>query len=90
MSNSPTLRGFSGTLIATIALCKNFPPARLDLAEGRRTISSGATAPLQNNPRAFGIADQQVLGVLIVVERHLVGLAAETRFLIPAESAWAG
>src|SRR5438094_621856 len=38
-------------------------------------------------PECFvGIADQDVLRFLIVVEHHFVGLAAEARLLVSAES----
>src|SRR5262245_32731137 len=36
--------------------------------------------------RAFAVADQHVLGLLVVVEHHLVGLAADARLLVAAES----
>src|SRR3954469_18822429 len=31
------------------------------------------------------VADQQVLGLLVVIQHHLVGLAADTRLLVTAE-----
>src|SRR5258708_27155375 len=33
----------------------------------------------------LAVADQQVLGLLVVVQHHLVGLAADARFLVAAE-----
>ena len=56
-----------------------------------------AARPIQspNEPRCRGflkeahglraIAHKQVLGLLIVIENHLVGFAAETRLLVTAE-----
>src|SRR6266700_2684312 len=43
--------------------------------------------PVSEQPQCLiGIANQKVLCFLIVIEHHFVGLAAEARFLVSAES----
>src|SRR6266536_1625129 len=41
--------------------------------------------PLEEAELLRAVADQEVLGLLIVIEHHLVGLAADTRLLIAPE-----
>src|ERR1700681_3391826 len=44
------------------------------------------TGPCSEEPlRLIAVGDEQVLGLLVVVEHHLVVLAAESRLLVAAE-----
>ena len=40
---------------------------------------------LEEAQRLLGVAHQQVLGLLVVVEHHLVGLTADTGLLVATE-----
>src|SRR6476646_6010562 len=44
-----------------------------------------AQFPLEEALGLVAVADEQVLGLLVVVEHHLVVLAADTRLLVSAE-----
>jgi len=63
-------------------------PARL--RRPVRRAQAALTGTLEEAEGLGAVADQQVLGLAVVVEDHLVGLTAETRLLVAAEGCAGG
>src|SRR5690606_34709176 len=55
------------------------------LYRGRTHARSAPVLRLEKTERVDVVAHQQVLGLLVVVEHHLVGLAADAGLLVAAE-----
>jgi hypothetical protein len=63
-------------------------PARL--RRPVRRAQAALTGTLEKAEGLGAVADQEVLGLAIVIEDHLVGLTAETRFLVTTEGSARG